>query len=311
MAKSQFMTKMSRSLHKVGFQLKKHSPEILVATGVVGVVTSAVMACKATTKVNDILEDTKEQVEKIHEVANDPQYADRYTEEDSKKDLTIVYAQTGLKLAKLYGPSIILGALSLGCIVTSHGIMRKRNVALTAAYAAVDSSFKKYRGRVIDRFGEELDKELRYNIKTKEVEETVINEDGTESKVKKTIKVADDPTNNSPYSIFFDCGNDGWDPDPELSKFFLIRQQNYANEKLREQGYLFLNDVYEMLGAKITKAGQCVGWIYDEKNPVGDNYVDFGIFDVHKEKSRDFVNGYEQVILLDFNVDGNILDLLK
>lgn len=311
MAKSQFMTSLTRNLHKVGFQLKKHSPEILVGAGVVGVVASAVMACKATTKLNDILEETKDQVDKIHEVKENPEFAEKYTEEDSKKDLTIVYAQTGLKLAKLYGPSIILGAMSLGCIVTSHGIMRKRNVALTTAYAAVDSSFKKYRGRVIDRFGEELDKELKYNIKTKEVEETVVNEDGTESTVKKTIHVADDPNEHSPYAIFFDAGNKGWDSDPEMSKFFLIRQQNYANEKLKEQGYLFLNDVYEMLGARKTKAGQIVGWVYEEGNPDYDNYVDFGIFDIHREKARDFVNGYEQVILLDFNVDGNILDLMK
>lgn len=311
MAKTQFMTNVSRSLHKIGFQLKKHSPEILVGAGIVGVVASAVMACKATTKVNDILEETKEQVDKIHNVKEDPKFAEEYTEQDCKKDLTIVYAQTGLKLAKLYGPSIILGAMSLGCIVTSHGIMRKRNVALTAAYAAVDSSFKKYRGRVIDRFGEELDKELKYNIKTKEVEETVVNEDGSETKVKKTIHVADDPNGYSQYSIVFDNGNKGWDDDPEMSKFFLIQQQNYANEKLQEQGYLFLNDVYEMLGAKKTKAGQVVGWVYEEGNPDYDNFVDFGVFDIYREKARDFVNGYEKVIILDFNVDGNILDLMK
>ena len=89
---------------------------------------------------------------------------------------------------------------------------------------------------------------------------------------------------------------------------FLKRQQNFANEKLQTNGFLFLNDVYEMIGIPKTKAGQIVGWIYDEKNPVGDNFVDFGIYDVNNEAKRDFVNGYERSILLDFNVDGNIWD---
>ena len=65
-----------------------------------------------------------------------------------------------------------------------------------------------------------------------------------------------------------------------------------------------------MLGARRTKAGAQVGWVYDENNVVGDNYVDFGIFDTRRSKARDFVNGYEKVIVLDFNVDGYILDLI-
>ena len=65
-----------------------------------------------------------------------------------------------------------------------------------------------------------------------------------------------------------------------------------------------------MLGAKRTQAGQHVGWVYDEEHPVGDNYVDFGMFDVRREKARDFINGYEKVIVLDFNVDGVIDNLI-
>ena len=83
-----------------------------------------------------------------------------------------------------------------------------------------------------------------------------------------------------------------------------------ANQKLQTQGYLFLNDVYKMLGFKPTKAGHVVGWIYDEKHPIGDNYVDFGIYDIENEATRRFMNGLEQNVILDFNVDGNIYDLL-
>lgn len=309
MKKFDITTKVTRGLNKAGFKLKKHSPEILIVAGVAGAVTSAVMACKATTKLNDILEESKEQVDKIHEAMEHPEnLPEEYTEEDGKKDLTIVYTQTAVKLLKLYGPSIVLGGLSITAILTSNNIMRKRNIAIAAAYTAVDKSFKDYRGRVVERFGEDLDRELRYNIKKEEVEETIVDEKtGKEKTVKKTIDVANDV---SEFAKFFDDGCTGWTKDPELNLAFLLKQQAFANDKLKANGYLYLNEVYDMLGIPRTKAGQIVGWIYDEKNPIGDNYVDFGIFDSNKVKNRDFVNGYERTILLDFNVDGNILNLM-
>lgn len=302
------MNKMPRIFHKAGFQLKKYSPEILVVSGVVGVVTSAIMACKATTKLNDILAETRETVEKIHEVAADESMTEKYTQEDVKKDLTITYVQTGVKLVKLYAPSVILGTLSITGILASNNILRKRNVALAAAYATIDKSFKEYRSRVVERFGEEVDRQLKYNIKAQKIEETVVDpETGKEKKVKKTVEVTD-LDGHSEYAKFFDDGCSGWTKDPEINLSFLRAQQQYANDKLRAQGYLFLNDVYDMLGIPRTKAGQVVGWIYDPDHPIGDNYVDFGIYDLHRPKARDFVNGYERVILLDFNVDGDILN---
>ena len=309
MNKTEIMAKMTRTFNRTGLQLKKHSPEILLAAGVVGVVASGVMACKATLKVQEIVEDAKGKIDTIHEVSNDPEMAEKYTEEDSKKDLAIVYTQTAVKMIKLYGPSVALGVASLGCMIGSNRILNKRNVALAAAYTAVDKSFKEYRGRVIERFGKQMDKELRYNIKAQEIEEVSVDEKGKEVTKKSTVEVMD-PNAYSPYSIVFDDGNTGWDPDPELTKYFLIQQQNWANDRLKAKGHLFLNEVYDMLGAKRTKAGAQVGWVYDEKNPVGDNYVDFGIFDIRSPKARDFVNGLEKVIVLDFNVDGVILDLI-
>lgn len=315
--KTELMNSVTRTFHKAAFKLKKHSPEILVVAGVVGVVGSTVMACKATTKVNDILDETKEQLDAIHEAGEKLENGEvlklkdggEYTVEQNKKDLTIVYAQTAVKMAKLYAPAVIVGGLSITAILAGHNITRKRNIALAAAYTAIDKSFKDYRGRVVERFGEALDKELRYNIKTKDVEEIVVNEDGSET-VNKTTVDALDPTTISAYSCIFDNGCIGWTKDPEYNKMFLIQQQQYANDLLQSKGHLFLNEVYDMIGIPRTKAGQVVGWIYDEKNPVGDNFVDFGIFDIHKPKNRDFVNGYERSIVLDFNVDGNILDLM-
>lgn len=314
--KTDIVNKVSRTAYKVGMKLKKHSPEILVVAGTVGVVASGVMACKATTKLSAILEPAKEDIDVIHNAMNDERInvqqedgtvMNVYTPEDQKKDLAIVYAKTGVELAKLYGPAIFVGALSITAILTSHRILTKRNVALAAAYATVDMGFKEYRGRVVERFGEALDKELKYGIKAKDIEEVIVDEKGKEKTVKKTIEVVSDPL-ASPYARFFDDGCTGWTKDPEDNLLFLRLQQDYANERLQRKGHLFLNEVYDMLGIPRSKAGQHVGWIYDEKAPIGDNYVDFGIYNTHIETNRNFVNGYERTILLDFNVDGDIID---
>ena len=279
--------------------------------GLVGTVASAVMACKATLKVNEITDEAKENIEKIH-VALDKGYTEageEYTEEDSKKDLTITYIQTGVKLARNYAPAIVLGSLSAASIITGHNMLRKRYIATAAAYTLIDKSFKDYRGRVVERFGKELDQELRYNIKAKEVEEIEVDEKGKEKVVKKTINVID-PNDVSDYAKFFCEGCHGWSKDPEFNLMFLKRQQAWANELLKSRGHLFLNECYDLLGIDRTQAGNVVGWIYDKEHPNGDNYVDFGIYDIDDERKRAFVNGYERSILLDFNVDGNILELM-
>ena len=309
---SNIVNSATKTFHRVGFQIKKHSPEILLITGITGVVTSAVMACKATTKVDAIVEESKKSIDTIHEGMEAGNICDvEYTEEDGKKDLAIVYIQTGVKFAKLYGPSVLLGLTSIGCILASNNIIHKRNVALSAAYTAIDTSFKGYRSRVIERFGESMDRELRYNIKTQEVKETVVDEEtGKKKTVKSTVSVVD-PNTYSDYARFFDEYCAGWTKDAEYNLMFLRQQQNYANELLKSRGHLFLNEVYDMLGIDRTKAGNIVGWIYDEKHPIGDNFVDFGIYVLDNEKARDFVNGRERSILLDFNVDGDILSLMN
>lgn len=118
----------------------------------------------------------------------------------------------------------------------------------------------------------------------------------------------------SQYARFFDETSPYWTKDSEYNLFFLRAQQNHANELLRSRynrdegriGYLFLNEVYEMLGLPKTAAGQIVGWVYKENNIDGDNYVDFGIYNI--DRNAKFVNGFENSVLLDFNVDGPIID---
>ena len=295
-------------INKVGFTLKKHSPELLVGAGLIGTVVGTVLACKATTKVSKIIEEKNEAVNDVHTCLETK--PSEYTEEDSKKDLTIIYAQTGLKLLKNYAPAIGVMGLSFASIISGHNILKRRNIAIAAAYAAVDQGFKKYRKNVIEKFGEDIDQEMRFGIKAKEVKK----KDKNGKTIKDTeyyIDTDGNPLNNiSEYARFFDAASENFAKDPEYNMMFLRRQQDYANEKLKAQGHLFLNEVYDLLDIPRSKAGQVVGWIYDKNgNTKGDNYVDFGLYR-NDPGSRRFVNGLEYNILLDFNVDGVIYDLI-
>lgn len=307
MNKNEIVKKASSALGKVNIKLRKHSPELLIAAGVVGTVVSTVLACKATTKLSTILDESKGNIETIHKCENDKEMEERYSQEDAKKDLAIVYIQTGVKIAKLYAPAVVLGTISIAGIVASNNILRKRNVALAAAYATVDKSFKEYRSRVVERFGDDVDKELRYNIKAKKIEEMIKDsESGKEKKSKTTVNVAA-PTVDD-YARFFDKTCRHYEENMNYNLMLLRSQQQLANDKLVADGFLFLSDVYDMLGITRTKMSQSVGWIYKpDGNSNGDNFVDFGVMVVKRETED---GGYEDAILMNFNVDGPILDLI-
>lgn len=298
--KTEIMKSVNGVASKTVMKLKKHSPEILVVAGIAGTVVSAVLACKATTKVAEILDETKGTLDTIHEgMETGAINGQEYTTEDGKKATVVVYAQTGMKLAKLYAPAIILGTLSITSILASNNILRKRNVALGAAYAAIDKSFKEYRGRVIERFGEQVDTELKYGIKAKKFEEIEVDpETGKEKKVKKTVMVAD-PNLQSDYAVYFDSKSRNYETNPDYNRMFLKAQQAFANDKLQTRGHLFLNEVLDDLDLPRTPAGQIVGWTKDGP----DGYVNFRIVEVERETED---GRHEPALLLDFNVEGNI-----
>lgn len=299
------MANVSRFAAKAKFKLGKHSPEILMVVGAVGAVTSTVMACKATLKVNDILAAHDTTVATIHDVQEGKvqiKAGEEYTEEDVKKDLTTTYVQTGLKIAKLYAPAVILGTLSIGCMFGSNHILQKRNAALTAAYVTLDKAFGDYKERVTERFGDRVQSELEHGIKAVEVESKVVNEDGTEETIKSYVDEVDGA--HSPYDLIFDEMIDEWQPDAQYNKWHLAQVEDTANRRLRTQGYLFLNDVYRMIGrynsgAMIVKPeGQIVGWLYDPNNENLQNCVKLGLDKMQGDRN----------VVLHFNVDGPIID---
>lgn len=306
--KQEIINKATRLLSSTQYQVKKHSPEILMVAGIAGTIVGTVLACKATTKVSEIIEEKNKNIEDVHTCLEDN--TKEYTKEDSKKDLTIIYAQTGVKLFKLYAPAIGVMALSFASIIAGHKVLKKRNIAIAAAYAAIDKGFKQYRKNVIKEFGEGVDQQMRFGLKSKEIKKK--DKDG------KTVKETEyyiDPDANpldniSEYARFFDAASSNFAKDPEYNMMFLRRQQDYANEMLKSRGHLFLNEVYDLLDIPRSKAGQVVGWVYDKNgNTKGDNYVDFGLYRNDQGTCR-FVNGLEYNILLDFNVDGVIYDII-
>ena len=306
---------MKKIINKVKFNVVKHSPEILMGLGIAGVITSTVLACRSTLKVQEILDYKEENMNNIKEVLSEGR--EDYTEEDARKDKTIIMTTTAIRIMKLYIPSVIIGAGSIACLLESHNVMRNRNAGLAAALAATTESFKQYRERVTEKYGDEVDKEMRYGIKKEKKEK-----DG--KKTKEEIVVGCDEKELSGYARYFNENNINWSDDPQFNLMFLRQNQNWANDKLISQGYLYLNDVYEALGFPKSKAGQVVGWVYDpNNNEHGDNYVDFGIYDLNvkgyrnemtndtiAEERQDFINGYKSSILLDFNVDGNIWETM-
>lgn len=299
-------TVISRSGNMTTLLMKKHSPEILIGVGIVGGVTAAVLACKATRKVDDILDDHNEAISQIA-TASTLYEEDSAAKKEISKEKSHIYLKTAKELVKIYAPPVTLGVASIGCILGGHNILHKRNIAIAAAYSVVQDRFNEYRSRVRDEFGEEKDKNLYFGTHQEKVTDVEVDEKtGKKKKINKTMNVLN-PNGYSQYARFFDDGSPNWVSDAELNLAFLRAQQNYVNDLLHARGHVFLNEVYDLLGIPRTQAGAVVGWVLSED---GDNFVDFGIYSICNQEAIDFVNGYEQAILLDFNVDGLIYDLI-
>ena len=302
------LAKASNTFGKASLIAKAASPEIFVGAGIGCMIAGAVYACKATLKVDEVIEKKNERIEKINALKeavddeNNTEYTESdYSDEDYRKDVCSAYVRMFGGLVRTYGPSLILGAIGIASILNGHNILSKRNLAIAAAYETIKEGYSEYRDRVINELGEDADKRFKYGIQKKDIEYEEEKEDGTVKK--KTKKNADVLEGYSKNAKFFDSASQYWCKSAEYNLLFLRERQEYANNILQQRGHLFLNEVYDMLGIPRTEEGQVEGW---RKDGVG--FVDFGIYELYREAARDFVNGYENVILLDFNTDGNILD---
>lgn len=287
--------RLTRNVGRKVFLAKKNSPHIFFVGGVIGAVGSAVLACKATLQLEEKLDEIKSDVKLLKTKAIEESEGAL----DSTNLQTLSYTTTTYTVVKtvkvvgrLYGPAVLLGGASIVALTGSHIQLSRRNAALSATLAAVTRAYDEYRSRVREEIGKEQELDIYRGIKEKEV-----SIDGNKSVVR-----ISDPLGRSPYSRIFDECSRCWEKDAELNRIFLEHTQNYMNHFLRSRGYVFLNDVYEALGFDRSPEGQIVGWVL---NGDGDGYVDFGMYEAYNER---FIKGQERSVILDFNVDGPVVD---
>ena len=298
-----------------GFALQKASPKIMLATGVVGMIGTCVMASKATLKVDTILDESKKKVDTIHMIAEDeewrkanPEVAEKYTEKDKDKDLIIVYAKTALELVKLYGPAILVGGASLALIICSHCILQGRLLAAGAGLAALGQTFNMYKNEVRERYGEEVERDISLGMHDEKFETVHIDESGKEKKTKIVTKVVSEDKIASPFTLIFDERNPNYcKGDPRTSVENIISTDAFLTEKLQRQGFVFWNEIRSSYGYKPVPLGQTFGNIYDPKDPNRCCNVDSGIRKDNPEV-RDFLAGRTKQLVLNFRIDGDILD---
>lgn len=292
-------SKITQSMGTKVLLAKKNSPQAFFAAGIVGVVGGTVMACRATLRLEDTLADIRQDIEIVRE-AERRAVGDGLDEElvgdATNKTLTTIYIKGGLELGKLYGPSVLVMSASIAALTGSHVTLTKRNAGLTAAYAVMDRGLKEYRERVREELGEDKERDIYRAVEVCEIDDG----DGNKTKEYRLPPVH----GLSPYARFFDESSSEWQRNAHYNRAYVSSQEGWANDKLQAQGYLFLNDVYRGLGLPETPEGQMVGWLLHGD---GDGRVDF---DLANPRNDDFYNGPEQSVLLDFNVDGVIYDLI-
>lgn len=271
---------------------RKHGPAVLTAAGVTGFAATTYLVGRAVLKAQEPVKELRLKTEELASRELDG----NYTRKDQTRELSQVWIQDGLKIARIFAPAVTTGSASVFCVIAAHGMMNRQRAALAAAYAVLDTGFRAYRQRVYDELGPEKELELYRGIR--KIQKLDASGDPVEA-----CEIDMDDVLPSPYSKFFDETNPNWSRTPEYNLLFLRSKQNYANDRLRAHGFVFLNEVYEELGMERTQAGQEVGWKLRGNH---DGFVDFGIYQIGDDSSRAFVNGLEAAILLDFNVDGVI-----
>lgn len=281
--------------------LVQHSPKILMGLGLAAGTGALVTAIRGTLKAQPVIDEIKTDLADIH---CEIERAEESNEDTTalKKQLTSTYLHAAGDMLKIYTPTIILAGASAACVLTSHNIMLSRNIALATAFASVEEEYKKYRERVADRIGTEAEQTIYRDGMMREEEVTCVDETTGEVKTEKVKKY---DHNVSTHSGFFDNTNPNYVSDPanNYNLMFIQIQEQFCNDKLRVQGFLFENDARELLGLKKTEGGQRCGWVYDPNGPT--HQISFGIDDYTSNCGK---NIYADGIWIDFNVDGDIMN---
>lgn len=304
---------------KIVQKVKFRSPELLIGAGVVGLVGAAVVAIRRgvrwhTAAKAEIVHD----LETIKKAEGSPQY----TREDRVRDYAKVVGKGVWSFTQIYGPSVAVGAASVVSILAGTGILRGRLAAVTSAAATAQAALDRYRQRVREKLGEDADYEFAYEVSAKKAK--IKHEDGTkETQVTyHLVPSSGEWMSASPYSRLWDESALEWSPNRELQYLTLRSLENHFNRELDVRGVVFLNDVYKALGLPMSKDAALVGWIKDYSKPKmaklaaelgrvpGDGVISFGVFENESPSARAYLAGDDDRVVLDFNVDGVIYDLV-
>lgn len=270
------------NLSKLAIKVDKYLPEIMfttsMAAGAAAIVTTALASFKVKEKLDDI---------------------------DNDDDIENKNIEKALMLCKLYVTPATLATSSAILGFGAFTKMRGRYLGAVAAYNGVKFTFDKYRERVINNEGKEKDFEYMYGA------DYVVNSDQNNKETKEQHVDSIVP-GLSQYAIIWDkylpdgSVNPNWDENTNFNYMFLRTQEAIMNDLLQSRGHVFLNEVLEAIGYPHTQAGAVVGWV----KGYGDDLIDFGLYNNETEKIKRFVNGNPNTIILDFNVDGVIYDLI-
>ena len=281
--------------------LIQHSPKILMGLGLAAGTGALVTAIRGTLKAQPVIEEIKTDLADIH---CEIERAEESNEDTTalKKQLTSTYLHAAGDMLKIYAPTIILAGASAACVLTSHNIMLSRNIALATAFASVEEEYKKYRERVADKIGTEAEQAIYRDEIVREEEVSYVDEKTGEVKTEKVKKY---DYQLPAHAGFFDNTNPNYVSDPanNYNLMFIQIQEQFCNDKLRVQGFLFENDARELLGLKKTEVGQRCGWVYDPNGPT--HQISFGIDDYTANYGKNIM---DDGIWIDFNVDGDIMN---
>lgn len=264
-----------------------HGPEAKLIAGIAGLWGAAIGVGIATHKLEEKNKAKNEKLEKIYQAKDDG----IIDEKEESKEIRKAYVKYGLDICKYYAAPLTSAVTGTLLILSSHNDMKKRYLALGAAYTTLDQSFRQYRDRVKEKLGEEEEKRLHYGIETKEI----TNEDGS----KETIEYINPDILYGPFTYIFDESSEVYSKEYMANKTRLMALEAWATNKLVADGYLYLNTVLSELDIPIDTRTSA-GWVYDKHDP-GKNIVDFGLFRLNSSAKMAFINGTERSIILEFN----------
>lgn len=310
---------VTRAMGKLWLRTKKSSPEICVVSGIVcGGAALVMVGVRTWKKKDDLQKDISLVKDRMDTIKGAKENNNQELVKSERKELVKQGGTLAKDLVKTYWIPALLGVGSAGLIWGGRTMLRRELSAVTSAYALLMESYKQYRQRVIDDVGIEKDQEYMHGIKMVDAVDEKTGEVTRRAIVDKSKSI-------SPYSVWWCEGefddetgewiwrNGMWRDNALMNESTLKCVQNAANDLLRANGFIFLNQVREMLGLPPTREGQIVGWTLCG----GDGFIDFGVFPSKQhplEKiapvNRLFLDNKTCNALLDFNVDGPILGAL-